>query len=74
MGLPGEGEPVVVIPFAEACEIAATAAEEEEEGDEQEHVNGRDMEGGHTPWLRAGAYAWAVSGSIQVKIALQKLQ
>jgi hypothetical protein len=65
---PSEDEPVVVIPFAEACGTATSAAEEDE-SDEQEHVGGRDVEGGHTPWLRAGVFAWAVSGSSQVKIA-----
>ena len=66
---PEEDEPVVVIPFAEAC-MAATSAAEEDEGDEHMRVDGRlgDVEGEHTPWLRAGAYAWAVSGSGQVKI------
>ncbi len=63
---PGEIEPVVISSM-EAC--GATASAEEEEVEEKEGFSTGDLEGGHKPWLRVGAYAWVVSGSSQVKIA-----
>jgi hypothetical protein len=62
---PDEDEAAAVIPFV--CGAAASATEVEE-WDEQEDAGRQDVEGGHTPWLRAGAYAWAVSGSSQVNL------